>query len=162
MAGLRSINDGHIAPAMWLNAIGDVYAVIKQDIEEKEDYTFEDRYGKNHTVRYLKSPEDFLDAWTYHFNGLLWDIDLDYFMEAEEIPDQQYTPILSDSQIVNLLDLDNEWVKIILPELRGITIALEPEYTGGLSNSLHLFKQWEDAFFKTPIFDKNCCWKDIF
>jgi hypothetical protein len=161
-AGLRSLNDGHIAPAIWLNAIGDVYAVIKQNIEDEKDRIFEDRYGKIHRVRYLKSPEDFVDSWTYHRNGLLWDIDLDYFTKSEEISDQRYTPMLSDRQIADLLDLSNEWVGIVLSELRGVTIALEPEYTGGLSNSLHLFKQWENAFFQTPLFNKNCCWKDIF
>ena len=29
-AGLRPINDGHIAPAIWLNALGNVYILQKQ------------------------------------------------------------------------------------------------------------------------------------
>jgi len=161
-AGLRSLNDGHIAPAMWLNAIGNTYVVCKEP-EDFEDCNrvFSDRYGREHTITYLRSPADFCNLWrrSDQGDGLLWDIDLDYFTEAEEVPDQMYTPMLSDRAIAEALDLQQEWLQILTANLRGITIALEPEYTGGLTNSLHLFRQWEKAFFEPPLFDKNCAWK---
>jgi hypothetical protein len=164
-AGLRSINDGHIAPAMWLNAIGNVYAVIKQsDQPENSNRTLTDRYGQKHTISYLHSPEEFVGLWEENDrgNGLLWDIDLDYFTGVEEVSDQQYTPLLSDKEIAKTLDLSQVWPRKVLENLRGITIALEPEFTGGLSNSLHLFRQWEKALFDVPLFDKHCAWKPVF
>jgi len=164
-AGLRSLNDGHIAPAMWLNAIGNVYAVTKQwDEPEENDCILTDRYGQEHAVTYLRSPEEFVDLWreSDRGDGLMWDIDLDYFTEADRASGQRCTPMLPDEEIAKALDPSQEWVREVLTNLRGVTIALEPEYTGGLSNSLHLFQQWEKAFFDVPLFDKQCEWKMFF
>ena len=163
-AGLRPLDDGHIAPAMWLNAVGNVYAVIKhRECARNHNRVFTDRHGRKHVVTYLRSPEEFLPLWkeSYQSNGLFWDIDLDYFTEAEAVPDQRHTPMLSDQAIAKAIDPSQEWVQELLANLRGITIALEPEYTGGLSNSLHLLKQWEKALFRVPLFDKQCRWRGI-
>ncbi len=159
--GLHSLNDGHIAPAMWLDSIGDVYAVIKQRDILPRNYKLIDRNGKIHNVKYFRSPMSAINKWKRgrENNGIIWDIDLDYFTQKKEVADQRYTPMLSDKAIAKELDIGNEWVRIVLSNLRGITIALEPKYTGGLSNSLHLFEQWERAFFEAPLWDKNCRWK---
>ena len=91
---------------------------------------------------------------------MIWDLDLDYLTEEEEVPDQQYTPMLSKRAITSLLSPRKEWMQIILCDLKAITIALEPEYTGGLSCSLELYRQWENIFFTAPLFSKDCDWKD--
>lgn len=163
-AGLRSLDDGHIAPAMWLNAVGNVYVVAKQhDNPETQNTAFTDRYGREHAVFYFAKPDEFVECWneTSSDEGLIWDLDLDYFTDAEEVPDQRYTPMLSDEDIAELLDPEQDWVQAVLANLRGITVALEPKYTGGLSRSCHLFKQWEKAFFQIPLFDKRAAWKPI-
>lgn len=163
-AGLRSINDGHIAPAMWLNAIGNVYAVVKhRDASEPRKWTLTDRHGREHSVTYVRSPAAFVKSWrqSEQGDGLLWDIDLDYFTESKAVADQQYSPLLPDKTIAKAMDISQEWVQEVLANLRGFTIALEPEYTGGLSNSLHLFRQWEKALFDVPLFDKHCAWKAV-
>ncbi len=164
-AGLRPLNDGHVAPAVWLNAIGDVYAITKQrDDSQCEDRTISDRYGREHRITYLQRPADFFALWVKdgRGDGLLWDIDLDYFTRAEEVPDQSYTPMLPDRAIADELDPSQEWVREVLMNLRGLTIALEPAYTGGLTNSLHLLRQWEKAFFDVPLSDKECSWRNFF
>jgi hypothetical protein len=164
-AGLRSLNDGNVFPAVWLNAIGDVYAIIKQrDAGACRSYAVKDRYGKQHNIRFCKRPEQFLEARRKHGEprGLIWDIDLDFFTQAKIVPDQRYTPPLSDKAIARLLDPRQEWVREVLWNLEGITIALEPTYTGGLSTSLRLFQQWERVFFSKPIFDRHCSWKPLF
>ncbi len=163
-AGLRSLNDGHVAPAMWLNAIGNVYAVIKQHQDfQAQDRTITDRYGAQHRVTYLRRPADFLPLWAKgpRGDGLLWDIDLDYFTRAKSVPDQRYTPMLADRAVADELDPSQKWVHEVLRNLRGVTIALEPEYTGGLTNSLHLLQRWEEAFLEIPLFAKGCSWRDI-
>jgi hypothetical protein len=164
-AGLRSLNDGHIGPAVWLNAIGNIYAVTKQRAVPADwDRACRDRYGREHQVRYLKRPRDFPSAWQGEEspNGLIWDIDLDYFTQAKPVPDQRYRPKLSDHRIAALLDPHQGWVREVLCNLECVTIALEPEYTGGLTTSLHLFRQWEKALFANPLFTKRCSWKSLF
>ena len=56
-AGLRPLNDGHIAPAVWLNALGNVYIIQKQKNEydcEDETCVVKDRYGNDHRIYYLR------------------------------------------------------------------------------------------------------------
>jgi len=164
-AALRPLNDGHVAPAMWLNAIGDVYVVAKQwQDPEEHNRVFVDRYDQEHRITYLRTPGDLVEYrdGTNGGNGIIWDIDLDYFTEAKEVPDQRYTPVLSDEAIAGLLDPEQAWVREVLADLRGVTIALEPEYTGGMSRSLHLLEEWEKALLTAPLFDKQCAWRSVF
>src|SRR5580700_2688388 len=54
-AGLRSLNDGHIAPAVWLNSLGNVYIVQKQHRHcSSQDRVMKDRYGKPHHIFYFR------------------------------------------------------------------------------------------------------------
>lgn len=92
--------------------------------------------------------------------GVIWDIDLDYFTQEEEVPDQQYTPMLGNRAIRSLLSPRKEWMRIILNDPKAITVAMEPEYTGGLSCSLELYRQWENIFFVDPLFSNECDWRD--
>lgn len=162
-AGLRPLNDGVVAPAMWLNAIGDAYVVLRhQDDWLRDSRTITDRFGQEHKIVYLKSAAEFTERRTADVanRGLIWDIDLDYFTQAEGVPDQQYSPMLLDEVISEELAASNQWLQEVLVDLRGITIAIEPRYTGGLSRSLHLFEQWEKALFTLPLFDMACRWND--
>lgn len=165
-AALRALNDGHIRPAAYLNAIGNVYIVLKQDWDsgDDRDEVVKDRYGKDHHVFFFPTPKKMVKTFheTHSHSGVIWDLDLDYLTEAEEVPDQWNTPLLSNRAIKAVLSPKSEWMQVILSDLRAITIALEPEYTGGLAQSLHLFRQWERSFFEASVFDKHCPWKDVF
>lgn len=164
-AGLRQINDGHIAPALWLNALGDVYVLQKQlDNDECEQFShpIKDRYGREHNIWYFRTPEELAKHYEQENSGsgLFWDIDLDYFTKEKIPDDQMYAPPESKRIIRSLLNPKRSWMQQILRNLQGITIALEPEYTGGLSNSLELYQVWESVLFTEPVFSKHCAWKD--
>lgn len=161
-AGLRQINDGHIAPALWLNALGNVYVIQKQRRDcKRENRVFVDRYGHEHSIFYFRSHDDFTKNFeqTNSDTGAIWDVDLDYFTKGTRVSDQRYTPPLSGDEVQAMLSPDNPWMPLILRDLKAITIALEPTYTGGLSVSLELYRHWESALFAAPLFNKKCRWR---
>lgn len=161
-AGLRPMNDGHIYPAVWLNALGNVYIVQKQHRNcRRETHAVTDRYGNEHHVFYFRSLSDFAKAFerTNTGAGVIWDVDLDYFTRGRSVDDQCYTPPMSGEDIHEMLAADTAWMPLILSDLKGITIALEPQYTGGLSISLELYRHWESALFSAPLFSKRCRWR---
>ncbi len=97
-AGLRPINDGHIAPAVWLNAVGNVYILQKQRDRNQcgrsnRDYT--DRYGRKHKIRYFRSPYNLAKTFdeTKTDAGVIWDVDMDFFTEENVVPDRRYAPL---------------------------------------------------------------------
>jgi hypothetical protein len=162
-AGLQPNNDGQIGPALWLNALGNVYIVQKQHKDCKsQNHVLKDRYGKPHHVYYFRSPERLPNTFykTNSQSGVIWDIDLDFFTQEKPMPDQPYTPMLTSREIRSLLSLRKEWMQLILRNLVAITIALEPEYTGGLSRSLELYRQWEKNLFSAPLFSEDCDWRE--
>lgn len=161
-AGLRQINDGQIAPALWLNALGNVYVIQKQKQDcLRQNRTFRDRFGHEHHVFFFRSLKDFPKTFeeTNSGTGVIWDVDLDFFTKGKSVPDQPYTPPLSGDEVQAMLSPDTPWIPLILRDLKAITIALEPTYTGGLSVSLELYRHWESALFAAPLFNKNCRWR---
>lgn len=84
-AGLRSLNDGHIRPAMWLNTVGNIYVVLKQgwDDSESRDELMKDRYGKDHHLFFFRTPRKMMRTFEEHYSGagVIWDLDLDYPMQ---------------------------------------------------------------------------------
>jgi hypothetical protein len=162
-AGLSPINDGHIRPAVWLNAIGNVYIVTNDGWDDDErDEMIRDRFGKDHGMFFCRTPREFAKVFgrTTTGAGVVWDLDLDYLTCPVPVPDQQYTHILSNRQIKSRISPRSPWMQLILENLQGVTVALEPEYTGGLSQSLHLIRQWERTFFTASVFEKHCSWRD--
>lgn len=161
-AGLCVLNDGQILPALWLNAIGNVYIIQKQvkDVRSFRN-TKVDRYGNSHEVYYFRNHESFAKTFeeTNSGSGVIWDVDMDFFTSGRNVPDQKYTKPLPCEDITEMLSARHVWMQQILGDLQAITIALEPEYTGGLSISNRLFECWEAALFAKPIFSKNCKWK---
>jgi hypothetical protein len=162
-AGLRQLNDGHILPALWLNALGNVYVIQKQHQDcRSENYSCVDRFGNEHHVLYFRSLKDFPGTFerTNSHAGVIWDVDMDYFTQGRSVADQCYTPSLSGDKISAMLLPTTPWMPLILRDLKAITLALEPQYTGGLSKSLELYRHWESAPFALPLFNKNCRWRN--
>lgn len=162
-AGLCQLNDGQIAPALWLNALGNVYVVQKQHRNCKDqNRTVRDRYGNEHKVYYFRSMKDFPGTFerTCSDTGVVWDVDLDYFTSGRTVADQTYTPPLGGETIRALLSPHTPWMAPILRDLKAITIALEPAYTGGLGISLELYRHWEEALFTAPLFNGRCRWRE--
>lgn len=164
---LPSNNDGQMLPAIWLNAIGNVYIVQKQrDEEECIDFSreYEDRYGRPHQIRYFRTHEEMAASFeeTNTGNGVIWDLDMDFFV-TEEGGGKDFAPLVSKRSISSMLSYKKPWMQLILQNLKAITIALEPSYTGGLSQSLELYQAWEKALFDSSTFSTDCHWKqDVF
>lgn len=161
-AGLHPLNDGHMLPAVWLNALGNVYIIQKQKTDCKsENRTFQDRFGREHSIFYFRSHGDFAKTFekTNSGTGVIWDIDLDYFTKSKSLRDVCYASPVEAEEIQEMLEPSNPWMPLILEDLKAVTIALEPKYTGGLSVSLELYRHWESALFTAPLFSKKCRWK---
>jgi hypothetical protein len=108
-AGLCSLNDGHILPALWLSALGNVYIIQKQRQDcRSENRNFVDRFGHEHKVFYFRSLKDFPRTFerTTTGTGVIWDIDLDYFTSGRCVPDQPYTQALTGREITAMLSPD--------------------------------------------------------
>ncbi|MEN6458205.1 MAG: hypothetical protein ABFC63_04690 [Thermoguttaceae bacterium] len=161
-AGLCQLNDGQILPAVWLNALGNVYIVQKQKQDcLYENRTLKDRYGHEHQIFYFRSLKHFPKTFerTHTGAGVIWDIDLDFFTNGRKVSGQSYTAALSATKIEAMLSPNTSWMPLILRNLKAITIALEPDFTGGLSVSLELYRHWESALFAKPLFSKKCRWR---
>ena len=144
-SGLRSLNDGHVAPALYLNAFRNVHAIIKQDWYHGSKASDRrcnilDNHQKPHTIRYHRSPSAFLRALRNDANThpIVLDLDLDYFTREHPSGDLFRQIRLHDGVIRRTLDVGRPLMSALLPRIVGITIALEPCYCGGVLNSLHI------------------------
>lgn len=166
--GLHRLNDGHILPAAYLNAVGDVHVILKQHALDREEYPeknvslFPDRFGYEHVIRYYSSPEEFLE-WNENspHHSTIFDLDLDYFTkyDDDDHPEGFAADLVPDDEIRQLLDPVGEFMQWVKPRLAGMTIALEPEYCGGISNCFHLLNMVSDTLFDPPLFREGCNWR---
>lgn len=167
-AGLRSLDDGHIAPAQYLNVIGDTYVILKQHRERRrldERYRTRevvDRYGNPHRVHYYDSAKQFLAA--HADDGVhrcIWDLDLDYFMRyaGDDFPDAGTTRPVSDRVIREFVSPSSPLTQWILPRLAGWTIALEPEYCGGVRNCMRFLDLVTRTVGDPPLLSHGMRWK---
>ncbi len=64
------------------------------------------------------------------------DIDMDYFtLDADNV----HPTIIKDEEIKDFCDFSNPIFGLMKDRLVGVTIALEPNYCGGLENSLLIY-----------------------
>jgi len=162
--GLRSINDGHIAPAAYLDAFQNVHAIVKQgwDTGKRErDGRLIDRNRREHRIEYHRSPAAFLRAFRKIEPGrqVLLDLDLDYFTRPDRSKEHRRQQRLSDDRIRQVLNPSGPLMEALLPRLAGMTIALEPEYCGGISNCVHLLDTVSDVLFQKPLLSAGCSWR---
>lgn len=80
---LHCANDGHILAAAYLNLIGDIHVVQKQEDEYGEEFV--DREGRTHRVRCYDSIAALVEAVSPQGHAsVILDIDLDYFTESAD------------------------------------------------------------------------------
>lgn len=173
-ANLRSLNDTHIMAAAYLNIIGDVYLHCRQASFESdwEDEFINDRYGNVHTIRKFKEyrclEKSLLSS---KETNVYFDIDLDFFTLNNPLQvgggSGNYT-YLSEKTIKEMLSYDSSLMKWIFQRLQGITIATEPEHTGGLLKSNRLLNVINNIWFQPSLFtsypgqwDKETEWKHL-
>ncbi len=165
-AGLRSLNDGHIAPAQYLNAIGDVYVILKQHAEsrklhvENRKRTQKDRHGKLHQIHYYDRIEDFLsEHGEDDEHPLHLDIDLDYFTRPAKSHEPDGEKRLPDASIKKVVSPKGPLMKWVFPRLANFTIALEPDYCGGIRNCMHILDVVSSTLCKPPLLAAGMKWR---
>ncbi|TVZ48645.1 hypothetical protein [Olleya sp. Hel_I_94] len=162
---LNPLNHNHIMSAAYLNLINDVWVLCRQDTDfgKFEDEYITDYRGEKHTIRKFKNVEDLKNKlFQSRINHVFFDIDLDYFTIINDVIDFKniYT-YMKDKEIKNLLSYDNELTSWILNRTYGITIALEPKYTGGISKSMKYLSLIENLWFNRPIGNWDVEWKHL-
>jgi len=161
---LRSLNDGHILPALYLNFFSDVYVLNKpQDSlvfrAPNSKMEYEDREGNIHAVKFFRHADKLMRDLPPDIPVYL-DIDLDYFAvnnsQADELLGSE--SLLPDNEIKKILSFKSPFMKLLLYRLIGLTIALEPKYCGGLLNSFHLLDILNREFFNGTLCTHSCDW----
>lgn len=161
---LSHINDSHIMSAVYLDIIGDVWVLCRQGTFESdwEDEYLEDLNGKKHTIRKFKTEEALSKALLISkIENVFFDIDLDYFTLNNNIEPNDKFRYMKDSEIKELLSPENTLIKWIFERLSGITIALEPEFTGGISKSLKYLTLIENLWFDKSLGNFHIKWKHL-
>lgn len=160
-AGLRSSNDGHILPAVWLNVIGDVYLITTQVRQKEEIRCIKDCFDNSHNIHYVNDLGEFAKRWersdyNNRTKDIYWDIDLDYFTK-----DDYYNgPIMSEEEICNVFETGKDGTHIILNAIAGLTFALEPKHSRGLFTALKFYSIWEKIFLTGNLSPfSNCDWR---
>ncbi len=161
-ARLNPNNDSHILAGAYLNLYNDIWIVCKQG-DYWEDESFLDYRGNQHVVRKFKSyTELYRRIIKEQIDSVLLDIDIDYFtIENNTLNDKQYFTYISKDEIITLVSSKNELMKWVFNRLYGITIALEPECTGGLAKSLELFSIIESVWFNDSVGKMNIKWNHL-
>ncbi len=162
-AKLAGNNDGHILSAAFLNLIGNVYVHCRQgrfakNIEIRE---LIDHLGNIHLIKIFKEYTDLEnELLNSEENAVYFDIDLDYFtLENNTSNDKQRFTYLTTKQINELLAPSRPLINWIFERLEGMTIATEPNCTGGLLKSNKLLEKINNMYFHPAIFKYQCNWK---
>jgi hypothetical protein len=163
---LRSLNDAHILPALYLDFFSDVYVLLN---DRKDSATFKpfrttqqqsDRNDRTHTVKFYQDSGKLLDDLPPDCPVFL-DIDLDYFSvsnpQAGSVLGSEN--LVSDEEIKSTLSIDGPLLMPIFDRIVGLTIALEPKYCGGLVNSLHVLDILNEELFEGTLCTDCCKWK---
>jgi hypothetical protein len=168
-AGLCSLNDGQILPAVYLDAVSEVYVILKQHTqrgEDRADRTFIDKNGNPHNILYYPTAEEFL---RHHRDDAEWplilDLDLDYFTEHEgDAPDENdLDPLVPNGKIRRVLSPrgSQSLMQWVFPRMAGFTIALEPEFCGGIYNCMHILDVLSRTLFDPPLLHPAMKWRHL-
>lgn len=158
---LNQLNDGHILAAAYLNLIGDIYVLCKQDGTEDEDFI--DHWGNKHKIICFDSKEHLFDELSENtINEIYFDIDLDFFIESEDICEGgEDLTLMDEKDILSLLDINSRFMQWIFKRMEGMTIATEPKWCGGLINSNKIYKILDNTLFNNQLFSKKEKWKHL-
>ncbi|MFC1613923.1 hypothetical protein ACFL5K_01350 [Gemmatimonadota bacterium] len=164
---LRSLNDGHIRPALYLNFFSDVYVLLNNDGDfcGINDFPHEeqqlDRNNHPHAIKYYQDTEQLLRNIPPE-GPIFFDIDLDYFAlvnpDAGSVKGSER--LRSDEEIASILSINGELIGSLLDRIVGLTIALEPSYCGGLVNSLHVLDILNRELFDGTLCTHSCKWRN--
>ncbi len=155
---LNPLNDGHIESAAYLNAIKDIYAVVKQGDQDSTE-SFNDKFGNPHNFHINKNVDDVIEKLTQSdIEAVYLDIDLDYFIESDDTCGDKVKEIASHEDIFSLLNPSSTLMEWILPRFSGMTIATEPKWCGGLIHSNYFLDGINGTLFDSSLLTPNCYW----
>ncbi len=157
--GLRSLNDGHIFPAQYLNAIGNVYVLYKQ--RGKEIHRMTDQFGNQHETHYVRTTGDLLKKLKQAGSHPTYlDLDVDYFFRPGRDDVHGAEVMVPEEQIRSLLDLRGELMtQLSSRPLCAMTIALEPTYCGGLRGCVRALSVICDTLFDGSLLGDKIDWR---
>jgi hypothetical protein len=155
-ANLGKWNDAHIMAAAYLNIIGDVYVHCRQGRNKDwDDEYIKDKNGNVHTIKKFKTYDELENhLLNSEVVNVYFDIDLDFFTINNPLTWGQggtsytYLPTLT---IKKMLSVDRPLISWIFERLWGFTIALEPEFTGGLLKSQAYLKLIDQLYFSPSL-----------
>jgi hypothetical protein len=162
-ATLSTLNDDHILCAAYLNLIGNVYVVCKQEDlgatwDDEELIDFE---GNRHIIKKFKTLEELeLQLNLIPDQNVFFDIDLDYFVRYKMI-DGNTMPYaaIPKRDVHKILNVERPFFRWLFQRLCGFTIALEPEHCGGIMHSTKLLSYVNSAFFNPGMLSHHCKWR---
>lgn len=157
--GLRSLNDGHIFPAQYLNAIRNVYVLYKQ--RGKQSHRMIDQFGNEHETHYVNKADDLLQRLNLAGpHPTYFDLDVDYFFRQGRGHVHGAEVMVPEEDIRGLLDLRGDLMtQIVARPLRGVTIALEPTYCGGLNGCVRALSVICDTLFDGSLLSYKVDWR---
>lgn len=158
---LNPLNDSHILAAAYINLIGDIYIVRKQN--SSADDVFEDEQKRQHHIRYFDTIEGLMAKLRQEqVERVFFDIDLDYFTESSDANGGGCNVMLVADEIIrSILEPDSEFLVWVFERFAGMTIATEPEFCGGLINSNHLLSLISESLFEPQILADDMNWKHL-
>ncbi|NMC32642.1 MAG: hypothetical protein GYA36_09320 [Veillonellaceae bacterium] len=159
-AKLNPLNDGHILSAAYLNLLADIFIVCKQKIGDHPVLT--DIYGNEHRIYCFSCAEEMRQVLVQYSSEreIYLDVDLDFFTESDDPHGGgNNISLVSESVIESIFNPHSTIMKFVLPRLAGMTIALEPEFCGGISNMYALFHALEKSIFNGALLSGKTTWK---
>lgn len=160
-ARLEHTNDVQIQSAILRNKIQNVYVICRQKSSRDNPMIIEDYEGNKHKIFLFEDINEFEKVIpSLKEEHIFWDIDLDYFTLCNPpsmngtISGKKYT-YLSKIAIEKLLSVQQPAVRWILERIEGMTIAMEPDFCGGLKQSNRLYSIIERVLFTEPLFNRN-------
>lgn len=158
---LNRLNDGHILAAAYLNLIGDIYVLCKQDGDDEN--SFFDQWGNEHKAICFNSKESLFEELSKNdIQEIYFDIDLDYFTDSSDpCGGGEDLVLMREQDILSILDINSELIQWIFKRMEGMTIATEPEFCGGVINSNKIYSLVDDTLFDGQLFAGNETWKHL-
>lgn len=137
---LNTHNDSHLLSAAYLNIIGDI--ILLKNYGDSSENEYGDSFGNKHRIREFRNFEDFENAVLADDSKHAYlDLDLDFFVKGKVYSHQleEVNPY-SREEIAEIIDPESPLFKHIFKNLKGITIATEPRYCGGILKSHHILE----------------------
>jgi len=159
---LNPLNDGHIKAAAYLDLIGDIH-ILRKQAPNCIDESFESAARAIHLVRCYGTVRELLgELERGDYSDVYFDIDLDFFTES---PDPcgggKDLRLAEDAEVEAILEPTGQFMQWLFPRMRGMTIATEPEFCGGMSNSNKLYSIVDRTLFSAPLLGDSCKWKHL-